>query len=1353
MVLSTGTRPTAPPSAAAVAAATAAAATAAAAASSSGAAAARGAASSDNTTTSSGDGATANSSDTAAAAAAAATTNARAAALAADADQAALRTLLLETLTKCPRNAILRPYATQYLSLMMDVLVKDYEENALMAVRMVFDLHKNFRGGAATGGGGGGGGAGGGSGGPDVERGVQPFLDYVAMTYRHLGAAVIQNFGACRVERYLDGPAAAEVAAELQSLAAASAAAAASSEAAAAEGSSGAGAGAGTKEEEDEKDEEEDEEAPLSPSLTGLASPLKASGANLGSTAAPASASDSIPANASSSSPHHASSAPSSSKSPSSSFPSSSSRALSIFQPTPIRSTSSFKVLTECPLAVMLLFQLYPKCMKGNIHALIPLMIDCLGVRIPSVEEYAYSFSGSGSSGSGGSGNSDGSGSKGAGASASATAGAAGSGGDKSGAAADIAGAGTAGKVDGEVPATSSDKVAGSDAPMEALAAKSTEDGTDVAGSAASVQDQRESNDVVMQEANTGAASAPSAPPASAPAPTPAPPKPKLPPQVIAAIQSLSGRHHAQLSRHLIAAQVKTLSFLTYLLRGYSNEMAPYCDRIASSVIYLFKICPRDALSTRKELLVATRHILGTEFRTGFVRRIDFLLDDKIMIGTSRPSSNEVLALRPLAYSTLADLIHHVRSKLSMVQINRVVTVFGRVVHDDFGGHVVAPSAVVVRPGGSEEEKSDDDVEVDTEPMTIFSSPTRGAVASAIPTPPLPLPVHITSIRLLLNLVDHIFQNREREAQMGRDILYRILEILVRKLENVKEWGVSGILIIESKNQQDDAKGDEQQARKHSYLRSLEEANSSLENSSSSFHYPPPSRDQLHSIQSLVRPIVVGIKTVIWCINSYGAQRERQRRELARRAAASEEAVAETSKKSKKKKSKASESAREAASADAKKLAAMGEEDHPLAIQKLCPSERDLIDRYLVAAVGCLEVFRVKSPPTISKTPDAASSQSMEKAKDTSGSDSYEALVDFGRWPVRDELIRVAHYRYNVEGIRVDDDHDDLVLSPVNPAVPATHTSSATVFPTYQTIIELYAASFSVLDSFNLRRVLGPRLPLFFDAMVADPLNFQGFFRYLLLGSSGSGGGTSSYDFCDILLDFLVTKLKDIDTDVAVPKIGTVPQTNSVADEEFYCLSASDQESSGASSLSKRTAACIIRLFEMCLSSMTNSARNEENLRPRLQMIVTICLGNAMRSGGLVSQEPPNDKLDGPKSFSPAYLHLLRSLFRTVAGGKFEESYKELLPLLPSILNGLWRIYSSIVPTHTTTSTDIIIPGDSFHRGSASRDELNDLRNIIIDLCLTVPARLSSLLPHLPLLVRVIIPALRSENADLVNLG
>ncbi len=39
------------------------------------------------------------------------------------------------------------------------------------------------------------------------------------------------------------------------------------------------------------------------------------------------------------------------------------------------KSTESFKVLTECPLIVMFLFQLYPKHLQTNIPVLLPLMV------------------------------------------------------------------------------------------------------------------------------------------------------------------------------------------------------------------------------------------------------------------------------------------------------------------------------------------------------------------------------------------------------------------------------------------------------------------------------------------------------------------------------------------------------------------------------------------------------------------------------------------------------------------------------------------------------------------------------------------------------------------------------------------------------------------------------------------------------------------------------------------------------------------------------------------------------------------------------------------------------------------
>lgn len=107
-----------------------------------------------------------------------------------------------------------------------------------------------------------------------------------------------------------------------------------------------------------------------------------------------------------------------------------------------------------------------------------------------------------------------------------------------------------------------------------------------------------------------------------------------------------------------------------------------------------------------QELLIATRHILATDFRAGFVSQIDTLLDEGVLIGTGR-TSYETLRLRdpqpptpqttipsllsvdnppffprPLAYSTLADLVHHVRTELSLVQLSKVVYLFSRNIHD-----------------------------------------------------------------------------------------------------------------------------------------------------------------------------------------------------------------------------------------------------------------------------------------------------------------------------------------------------------------------------------------------------------------------------------------------------------------------------------------------------------------------------------------------------------------------------------------------------------------------------------------------------------------------------------------------
>jgi len=97
-----------------------------------------------------------------------------------------------------------------------------------------------------------------------------------------------------------------------------------------------------------------------------------------------------------------------------------------------------------------------------------------------------------------------------------------------------------------------------------------------------------------------------------------------------------------------IAAQVKTLSFLTYLLRGTPDYVRPHKDTIPVSVVQLLVSCPHDSIAVRKELLVATRHILATDFREGFFKHVDIFLDENLLVGTSRGAGD---SLRPLAYS------------------------------------------------------------------------------------------------------------------------------------------------------------------------------------------------------------------------------------------------------------------------------------------------------------------------------------------------------------------------------------------------------------------------------------------------------------------------------------------------------------------------------------------------------------------------------------------------------------------------------------------------------------------------------------------------------------------------------
>lgn len=254
-----------------------------------------------------------------------------------------------------------------------------------------------------------------------------------------------------------------------------------------------------------------------------------------------------------------------------------------------------------------------------------------------------------------------------------------------------------------------------------------------------------------------------------------------------------------------------------------------------------------------------------------------------------------------------------------------------------------------------------------------------------------------------------------------------------------------------------------------------------------------------------------------------------------------------------------------------------------------------------------------------------------------------------------------------------------------------------------------FAAAFTTMDGFNLRRTLGKRLDVLVDAIIEDPAVLV--IPRHLLGSNE----TTSLEFCGILLDYLAERMHHLSVDMSDDVVFFNEEQDPVQGQSKpveFILFAREQRPRRSPDFLEKRSTTMLQLFERVLKSLSSYPDNEVVIRKHLSFLVCTCLKLTMEKAG---DEP--DK----------YCMLLRYLFRSISAGKFEESYKELLPLIPAVLNGLYRIICS--------------------NGALS------LRSTAIELCLTIPARLSSLLPHMNLLIRVIIPALDSDVGELINLG
>lgn len=85
-----------------------------------------------------------------------------------------LRNVVVEILNRLPHSEVLRPFVLDLLKLSLLVLTNDNEDNALISIRIIFDLLRNFR--------------------PTVESEVQPFLDFVCNIYHNFKNTVAHFF-------------------------------------------------------------------------------------------------------------------------------------------------------------------------------------------------------------------------------------------------------------------------------------------------------------------------------------------------------------------------------------------------------------------------------------------------------------------------------------------------------------------------------------------------------------------------------------------------------------------------------------------------------------------------------------------------------------------------------------------------------------------------------------------------------------------------------------------------------------------------------------------------------------------------------------------------------------------------------------------------------------------------------------------------------------------------------------------------------------------------------------------------------------------------------------------------------
>ncbi|KAG1327763.1 Phosphatidylinositol 3-and 4-kinase family protein with FAT domain [Cocos nucifera] len=309
----------------------------------------------------------------------------------------------------------------------------------------------------------------------------------------------------------------------------------------------------------------------------------------------------------------------------------------------------------------------------------------------------------------------------------------------------------------------------------------------------------------------------------------------------------------------LKGAQVKTLSFLTYLLKSHVDYFRPHEENMCKSIVNLFVTCP-DSVSIRKELILAMKHVLSSEFRRGLFPLIDTLLDERVLLGTDRVC---IESLRPLAYNILAEMVHYVRGDLSLPQKLEFIIVFGTNGSSNFCRVLLFMQGVAIRFHNfycTTKEEDDNITIVKMLELKFATAEIKVLQLSRITylfsrnmhDSSLTLAIQTTSARLLLNLVEPIYEKGVDQPSMdeARVLLGRILDTFVGKFGTFKR--IVPQLLEE---------GEEGKERSNLRLK-LEVPIQAVLNLQAPLEYSK----EVSDYKNLIKSLVMGMKTIIWSI-------------------------------------------------------------------------------------------------------------------------------------------------------------------------------------------------------------------------------------------------------------------------------------------------------------------------------------------------------------------------------------------------------------------------------------------------------------------------------------------------------